>query len=72
MKGNSNTLPHVRNNNNKTPLAQRHSVAQVNYSGSDRTATNADGNGEPAVLARAKYDSSVNILYKDTRCNSLK
>ncbi|XP_040156813.1 rab GTPase-activating protein 1 isoform X1 [Anopheles arabiensis] len=72
MKGNSNTLPHVRNNNNKTPLAQRHSVAQVNYSGSDRAATDADGNGEPAVLARAKYDSSVNILYKDTRCNSLK
>uniref|UniRef100_A0A182PRB4 Rab-GAP TBC domain-containing protein n=1 Tax=Anopheles epiroticus TaxID=199890 RepID=A0A182PRB4_9DIPT len=74
MKG--NTLPHVRNNNNKASLAQRHSVAQVNFSGSDstsdRTSGDADGNGEPAVLARAKYDSSVNILYKDSRCNSLK
>uniref|UniRef100_A0A182MDF6 Rab-GAP TBC domain-containing protein n=1 Tax=Anopheles culicifacies TaxID=139723 RepID=A0A182MDF6_9DIPT len=73
IKNHSNTLPHVRNNNNKAPLAQRHSLTQVNFSGSDCTsATDADGNGDPQVLARAKYDSSVNILYKDTRCNSLK
>uniref|UniRef100_A0A182WJI3 Rab-GAP TBC domain-containing protein n=1 Tax=Anopheles minimus TaxID=112268 RepID=A0A182WJI3_9DIPT len=73
MKNHSNTLPHVRNNNNKATLAQRHSLAQVNYSGADCTpATDGDGNGDPQVLARAKYDSSVNILYKDTRCNSLK
>ncbi|XP_050073438.1 rab GTPase-activating protein 1 [Anopheles maculipalpis] len=75
-KNHSNTLPHVRNNNHKPTLAQRHSLAQVNFPGSDSTsnssATDADGNGDPQVLARAKYDSSVNILYKDTRCNSLK
>uniref|UniRef100_A0A182XYL0 Rab-GAP TBC domain-containing protein n=1 Tax=Anopheles stephensi TaxID=30069 RepID=A0A182XYL0_ANOST len=77
IKHHSNTLPHVRNNNHKASLAQRHSLAQVNFPGSDSTssssiATDADGNGDPQVLARAKYDSSVNILYKDTRCNSLK
>uniref|UniRef100_A0A182JVN4 Rab-GAP TBC domain-containing protein n=1 Tax=Anopheles christyi TaxID=43041 RepID=A0A182JVN4_9DIPT len=76
IKGNSNTLPHVRNNNNKASLAQRHSLAQVNFTGADstldRASADASGNGEPAVLARAKYDSSVNILYKDSRCNSLK
>ncbi|XP_049297656.1 rab GTPase-activating protein 1 isoform X1 [Anopheles funestus] len=74
IKNHSNTLPHVRNNNNKAALAQRHSLAQVNFSGTDcTTASDADGNGgDPQVLARAKYDSSVNILYKDARCNSLK
>ncbi|XP_052896058.1 rab GTPase-activating protein 1-like isoform X1 [Anopheles moucheti] len=76
MKNHSNTLPHVRNNNNKAALAQRHSLAQVNFSSSDcsstGSATDADGSGDPQVLARAKYDSSVNILYKDARCNSLK
>ncbi|XP_053674762.1 rab GTPase-activating protein 1 [Anopheles nili] len=75
VKNQSHTLPHARNNNNKAALAQRHSLTQVNFSSSDRsmaTASDVDGNEEPAVLARAKYDSSVNILYKDTRCNSLK
>uniref|UniRef100_A0A182NKJ8 Rab-GAP TBC domain-containing protein n=1 Tax=Anopheles dirus TaxID=7168 RepID=A0A182NKJ8_9DIPT len=78
LKTHSHTLPHVRNNNHKATLAQRHSVAQVNFPQSDGggtttgATTDADGNDEPAVLARAKYDSSVNILYKDSRCNSLK
>uniref|UniRef100_A0A182QBR8 Rab-GAP TBC domain-containing protein n=1 Tax=Anopheles farauti TaxID=69004 RepID=A0A182QBR8_9DIPT len=80
LKNQSHTLPHVRNNNHKATLAQRHSVAQVNFpqsvnhstTAAGTATTDADGNDEPAVLARAKYDSSVNILYKDSRCNSLK
>ncbi|XP_058123223.1 rab GTPase-activating protein 1 [Anopheles ziemanni] len=79
VKNHSQTLPQMRNNNNKANLAQRHSLAQVNFTapGSMPASTNdtTDPGGHettPAMLARAKYDSSLNILYKDSRCNSLK
>uniref|UniRef100_A0A182IM58 Rab-GAP TBC domain-containing protein n=1 Tax=Anopheles atroparvus TaxID=41427 RepID=A0A182IM58_ANOAO len=80
VKHHSQTLPQTtRNNNNRANLAQRHSLAQVNFTAPGSTPATADGSGghhdatvQPAVLARAKYDSSLNILYKDGRCNSLK
>ncbi|XP_058066260.1 rab GTPase-activating protein 1-like [Anopheles bellator] len=50
----------------KAPLVQRHSLAFP----ASGTATMAAEDDE--VTRRAKYDSSVNVLYKDTRCNSLK
>ncbi|XP_035792291.1 rab GTPase-activating protein 1-like [Anopheles albimanus] len=58
----------LRSSNTKAPLAQRHSLAFP--------ATGPTSGGstveEDEVTRRAKYDSSVNVLYKDTRCNSLK
>ncbi|XP_049541657.1 rab GTPase-activating protein 1-like [Anopheles darlingi] len=60
--------PQQLRSNTKAPLTQRHSLTSTatGLTAGNRTVEDDE------VTRRAKYDSSVNVLYKDTRCNSLK
>ncbi|XP_050090217.1 rab GTPase-activating protein 1-like isoform X1 [Anopheles aquasalis] len=66
---NSNLPSQQLRSNTKAPLTQRHSLA---CPATVPTSTSSATVEEDEVTRRAKYDSSVNVLYKDTRCNSLK